>query len=106
MNPSMGEWRPPVVRTVAATGTGLPELRDAITRHRSFLDTSGEMRSRRDRRLTDELSKVLAFRIEHEVKKLGKGSVWSEVTRQVRERTIDPYEAVESLLAEANLPRR
>lgn len=40
-------WTIPVLKTVAQTGDGLPDLLDAIERHRSWLVESGEMERRR-----------------------------------------------------------
>jgi LAO/AO transport system kinase len=101
MNPSMGQWRPPVVTTTAATGAGVEELWEAVARHREFMSDTGELRVRRDRRLLEELSKVLASQIEQELSKVREGSLYSEVTRDLLERRSDPYEAAGRLLARA-----
>ena len=43
-------WSIPVLKTVAQTGEGLPELLDAVDRHREWMGRSGELdRRRRDR---------------------------------------------------------
>ena len=36
-------WRPPILKTVAATGEGVPELLDAIDRHLTHLKESGRL---------------------------------------------------------------
>ena len=99
MNPSMGEWRPPVVMTTAATGEGVDELWTEVRRHRSYLDHSGEMARRRNRRLIEELSRILVSRIEDDVKHLREGALWSDVTSELLERRVDPYSAVDRLVA-------
>jgi LAO/AO transport system kinase len=43
-------WPPPIVKTVAADGTGVGTLLDALNAHREFLDGSGEGARRRRRR--------------------------------------------------------
>ena len=45
------QWTPPVLRTVAAQGEGVSELLEAIQRHMRFLERTGELRTRRVRRL-------------------------------------------------------
>ena len=101
MNPSMGEWRPPVVATTAATGAGVEELWDAVSRHREFLSETGELRVRRERRVLEELSRVIASQLEQEVREVREGSLYGEVTQQLLERRIDPYEAAGRLLVSA-----
>ena len=39
-------WTIPVLKTVAQTGEGVPELLGAVDRHREYLDDSGELRAR------------------------------------------------------------
>src|SRR5207249_8373279 len=55
MDPNMGEWRPPIVRTVASAGEGTSELWQCIGEHRTFLENTGELAERRARRVADEL---------------------------------------------------
>lgn len=99
MSMTMGEWRPPVLSCVASTGEGVDELWSAIRAHRNHLASSGELDGRRQRRLLDELRRVLISRIEHEVRTAGSGAVWERVTAAVLRRETDPYDAAEELLA-------
>jgi LAO/AO transport system kinase len=39
-------WAIPVLKTVAQTGEGVPELLDAVEQHREYLDESGQLRIR------------------------------------------------------------
>ena len=39
-------WTIPVLKTVAQTGEGVPELLDAVDRHREYLDESGQLKIR------------------------------------------------------------
>ncbi len=48
-------WRPPIIRTVATQGTGIPDLMDAIQRHRQYLVDSGGLRAREMQRVRREL---------------------------------------------------
>ena len=42
-----GEWRPPVVSTVASRGEGLDELVESLEKHRGWLAETGNLRARR-----------------------------------------------------------
>jgi len=46
-----GQWNVPVLKTVAADGTGVAEFRDVLDEHRTWMQANGEL-ARRDRRLT------------------------------------------------------
>ena len=43
---SEGSWRPPIVKTVASKGEGLDEVVAEIDRHRTWLESSGELAAR------------------------------------------------------------
>ena len=50
-----GDRQPPVVMTEAVSGRGVPELAEAIARHREYLTSSGQLEDRRRSRLRLEL---------------------------------------------------
>lgn len=100
LDTTMGEWRPPVVATVAQTGEGVEELWAAIGRHRQHLEGSGELEGRRRRRLEEELGAVVLRMLERDVRQLAGGAAWAEALRGVHDRVVDPYEAAARLLAE------
>jgi LAO/AO transport system kinase len=56
-------WTIPVLKTVAQTGDGVPELLDAVERHRAHLVASGELerrrRARAERRVRDVVDREL-----------------------------------------------
>lgn len=100
LDTTMGDWRPPVVATVAQTGEGIEELWAAIGRHREHLAASGELEGRRRRRLEEELGAVVLRMLERDVRQLAGGAAWAEALRGVLDRVVDPYEAAARLLAE------
>jgi LAO/AO transport system kinase len=53
-------WRPPVLRTVAAEGTGVKEVADRIEAHWQHLIESGELAARERARAETELRGALA----------------------------------------------
>ena len=99
LDPSMGEWRPPVLLTAGTTGEGIDELWQAVLVHRDYLHSSGDMAIRRGRRLLEELERVLAWRIDREIRALESGSRWEQVKDDLLARRVDPYDAAERLLA-------
>ena len=52
-------WEQPVVLTTAAKGDGVPELAAALDRHHEWLVTSGELETRRRRRLLERTREVV-----------------------------------------------
>ena len=98
MGMTMGEWRPPIVSCVASHGEGVDELWSAVRDHRAYLVSSGELRRRRDRRLLDELRRVMVATIEHTIKTAESGERWDRVTAALLNRAKDPYEAAAELL--------
>jgi LAO/AO transport system kinase len=94
MNPSMGDWRPPVLACTASSGEGIDEVWAAVTAHRRYLEDSGELQRRRSRRLVEELRRVFAARLAARAE----ASDWEAVEAALLRREIDPYEAADRLL--------
>jgi LAO/AO transport system kinase len=101
-----GEWRPPILTTVATTGRGIPELIEAVLRFRAHIETEGSdggpagrrRRARIEERLRERLADRFAAYLQDEV--LQPGEMASLVDRIVS-RELDPYTAAEELLARA-----
>jgi len=92
-----GEWRPPIVKTVATTGNGVVELLDAATRFRDWAAGLGHSRRtlRAESRLRDLVSERLMARLEQHV--LGSGEFRALVDR-IAKRELDPYSVAEDLV--------
>jgi LAO/AO transport system kinase len=97
LNPAMGEWRPPVLLTAAATGDGIDGLWAAVIEHGAYLEASGELRRRRERRLIDEMGRVLVHLLERDVRTLAGGAPFEAVKADLLARRIDPYQAAARL---------
>lgn len=94
----MGEWRPPIIKSIATAGEGVPELVDAIERHHAHLLDSGE-KPRRDRarvrsEVLDILRQTLLTRALHDVPQ----EQFNIMIDRVAQRELDPYTAVEKML--------
>jgi LAO/AO transport system kinase len=94
-----GDWRPPILETVAATGEGVDALWAEIERHRAFLEGAGLLQTRRAERLRREFRLVLRARIEKEIDRLFALPPFAELEKGVVEHRLDPYAAAEELLA-------
>jgi LAO/AO transport system kinase len=92
-----GDWRPPIVKTVATTGEGVADLMDAIEQFREHARPKGDARrrARSESRLRELVSKRLMIRLEQRV--LGAGELAALVDR-VAAREIDPYTAADQLV--------
>ena len=96
------EWRPPIVKTIATTGQGVPELVDAIWRfrERSKTNEAARRRSRSEYRLRELVSQRFMDHLERDV--LAADELSGLVDRIVA-REIDPYTAAATLLRRAGV---
>jgi len=93
-------WKPPIVRTVAATGEGTDALVAAIAKHRAWAAESGERDARRRAAARAEVEALLRESLVRRLRdRHGEERVESAIAR-VAERAIDPYAAVDELLRE------
>jgi len=91
-------WRPPIVKTVALRGDGIPELVEAIGEHRRYLETSQEL-GRRDRmRLTNELEHILRDELMNRLLDQIDPHTLANLMTQVTDRQLDPYSAAQHLI--------
>jgi LAO/AO transport system kinase len=103
-----GEWRPPIVTTVATNGQGVPDLVKAIAAFREHAERdaglaaarAGRRRRRGELRLRDILAQRFLGHVEREV--LAADELASLVDR-IAAREIDPYTAADALLTRAGL---
>ncbi len=91
-------WLPPIQRTVATEGQGIPELMRAIARHQAHLHSTGEWQQRDRQRLSAELDllvrEMLAARWRAELPKERLQNILDELTS----RRLSPYQAAMMLL--------
>lgn len=99
--PSQEGWEIPVLATTAQTGEGVPELLEAVARHRAWLEESGELGRRRRARARQRIREV----VDRELRRVA----WSsEAVEERMERGLDgivvgsetPYSVAEAILSE------
>lgn len=90
-----GAWRPPVVKTVAARGEGIPDLLAAIEKHRVWSLESGAGVVRREHRAAQEIEALAmaTLRARLDFGRMG------ELAAGVAGGLLDPYQAADQLVA-------
>lgn len=91
-------WKPPIVRTIAATGENVAQLVERIEEHRTWAADSGERDRRREDAARVEVEDLLREALVRRLRdRAGDARVDAAVARVAR-RDLDPYAAVEELL--------
>jgi LAO/AO transport system kinase len=95
-----GEWRPPILRTTATSGSGVAALTEAIWKFREHSSSTRAVRrrARGEYRLRELLSRRFMDHLERDV--LVEGELASLLDR-IAARELDPYTAASGLLARA-----
>jgi methylmalonyl-CoA epimerase len=95
-----GEWRPPILKTEATSGKGVPGLLDEIDRFRAQSPQSQgtRRRARAEWRLREQLAQRFVQHVERRVLRAGE---LEQVLDRIAAREVDPYSAVDSILSRA-----
>jgi len=94
----LGDWRPPIVDTVASSGEGVDDLWTAISDHRAHLQASGALDASRRARLAREFHQILLARVEEQLDGLLAGDRFGPVVADLVAGSLDPYEAADRIL--------
>ena len=99
-NFTAGQWRPPIVKTEATTGRGVPELMETIERFKAH--TLGTQGSRRRARAEWRLRELLGHRfLKHVESKVLHEGEFDRFLDRIAAREIDPYSAVDDIFKRA-----
>ena len=90
-----GDWKPPIVTSVAVKNEGIQELVHRLNQHWSWLNGAGELKHRRLARAREEIT-ALAFASLRD--RLAAGGV-DELAARVADGTLDPFQAAEDVLS-------
>jgi LAO/AO transport system kinase len=91
-------WTPPVLSTIATTGSGVEEVFQAILRHGDYLRQSGEWKKRDRLRLQFELEALLQEALVSRWRSRVPQSTYQALVEQVFVRQISPLNAVSELV--------
>jgi LAO/AO transport system kinase len=102
--PERQGWRPPIVRTVATENKGVAELSRQISLFREHFDQAHDRKAREVSHWKEWILQLLETRLMERVvgEQLGEREL-DRIASQVAERKIDPYAAVNQILARAGL---
>jgi LAO/AO transport system kinase len=100
-----GEWRPPIVTTIAVKGDGIGELAAEVDAHWSWLASSGQRDARRRARAREEISAIAVAELRQRVGGLPGGSRLDELADRVAAGKLDPFAAADELIAPAPAAR-
>ncbi len=92
-------WRPPVLKTVALKGTGVPAFVDALEKFRDHINRNGVREKQLRGRIEEELVEAAFSDFYSEaVGRLKNGREWNSLVGQVVERKLDPETAASKLV--------
>jgi LAO/AO transport system kinase len=94
-----GDWKPPIVTTVAVKGEGIAELTAKVDAHWSWLDSSGQGEARRRARAGAEITAIALAELRRRVGGLPGDSRLDELAAQVAAGKLDPFTAADKLIA-------
>ncbi len=92
-------WRPPVLRTTAQSGEGVPEVLTALEEHHDWLTSSGELGRRRALRARAEIEALAVARLRALWGRVD-GTDLDELAAAVVAGDVDPYAAADRLVGE------
>jgi LAO/AO transport system kinase len=96
---SPGDWREPIVKTVASRGEGLDEVVAAVDKHRAWMQRGGELDRRRRRRVRDEIEAIAVTALRGRFGDLHGDARLDTLAEKVLAGQIDPYAAADEILA-------
>ena len=93
-------WTPPILETVAIEDRGLPELWNALKRHRAHLEESGELAERRGRRIETEVVELVERELRRRLRaQLHLDGAVADILDAARRGELDPHTAAARILA-------
>ena len=94
-----GDWKVPIIKTVASEGTGIAELLEAVEAHRAYVEESGTLDERRARNLRSEVLGLAAARMRRELElRIAEDDSVAALLEAVVRRETDPASAAAELL--------
>jgi len=94
-----GDWKPPIVSTVAVKGEGLDDLVKAIDAHRAWLESDGRLADRRRKRAADEIAAIALTELRERFGDLAHDQRLETLAARVVAGETDPYAAADELVA-------
>jgi len=93
-----GDWRPPIVKTVAARGEGIDEVVEALEKHRAWMEEHGVLQERRLARAATEVETIAVTALRERIADLHGDRRLSTLAERIVAGELDPYRAADSLV--------
>ncbi|MFC8914546.1 methylmalonyl Co-A mutase-associated GTPase MeaB [Streptomyces sp. WAC05374] len=94
-----GDWRPPIVKTVAARGEGVDEVVEALEKHRAWMEERGVLAERRRARAAHEVETIAVTALRERIGDLHGDRRLDALAERIVAGETDPYAAADELVA-------
>ncbi|MGW3288485.1 methylmalonyl Co-A mutase-associated GTPase MeaB [Streptomyces sp. NPDC001002] len=94
-----GDWRPPIVKTVAARSEGIDEMVEALEKHRAWMEERGVLTERRRGRAAREVETIAVTALRERIEDLHGDRRLSALAERIVAGELDPYRAADELVA-------
>lgn len=94
-----GDWRPPIVKTVAARAQGVDEVVEALEKHRAWMEEHGVLAERRARRAAHEVETIAVTALRERIGDLRGDRRLDALAERIVAGELDPYAAADELVA-------
>jgi LAO/AO transport system kinase len=99
-----GDWRPPIVKTVAARGEGVEEVVEALEKHRAWMEERGVLTSRRVARAAREIETLAVTALRERIASPHAAEGLPALAHRVVKGSLDPYAAADTLVSALTEP--
>ncbi|MEU6677761.1 methylmalonyl Co-A mutase-associated GTPase MeaB [Streptomyces sp. NPDC046925] len=93
-----GDWRPPIVKTVAARGEGTDEVVESLEKHRAWMEERGVLAERRAARAAREVETIAVTALRERIADLHGDARLSALAERIVAGELDPYSAADELV--------
>ncbi|MER5768826.1 methylmalonyl Co-A mutase-associated GTPase MeaB [Streptomyces sp. NPDC001985] len=94
-----GDWRPPIVKTVASRGEGMDEVVEALEKHRAWMEEHDALTARRTRRAAGEVETIAVTALRERIGDLHGDRRLDALAARIVAGELDPYRAADELVA-------
>ncbi len=93
-----GQWRPPILKTVAIRGEGVEAVVEALKEHLGHLKESGQLELKDRERSEEEVKRIVEEALWGRLLSHLEEGEWERMMLRIAERELDPYTAAGKLL--------
>ncbi|MEC4018407.1 methylmalonyl Co-A mutase-associated GTPase MeaB [Streptomyces sp. H27-D2] len=94
-----GDWRPPIVKTVAARSEGIDEVVEALEKHRAWMEERGVLGERRAARAAHEVETIAVTALRERIGDLRGDRRLGALAERIVAGELDSYRAADELIA-------